>query len=102
MAKNTEASPSKSAVKEILALRKSFRECVSVYTARVENQLTLIRDKVLAQETQPKEALAHLRDLRDLTTLCRTLVIKPEKGRRKDLKKMDLLIDEIERLTQKW
>jgi hypothetical protein len=95
MAKNPEASPSKSAAKEILALRKSFRECVAAYTARVENQLTLIREKVVNQETKPKEALTHLRDLRDLTTLCRTLVIKPEKGRRKDLKKMDLLIDEL-------
>jgi hypothetical protein len=37
-----------------------------------------------------------------MITLCRTLDIKPEKGRRKDLKKIDSLIDELNLMVENW
>jgi hypothetical protein len=37
-----------------------------------------------------------------MITLCRTLDLKPEKGRRKDLKKIDTLLDELQVLVQNW
>jgi hypothetical protein len=37
-----------------------------------------------------------------MITLCRTLDLKPEKGRRKDLKKIDTLVEELETMVQNW
>ena len=46
--------------------------------------------------------LAQIRDLRDMLTLCRTLDLKPEKGRRKDLKKIDSLLEELHLMIKSW
>ena len=46
-----------------------------------------IRDAVLEQTKNATVPAAQIRDLRDMITLCRTLDLKPEKGRRKDLQK---------------
>jgi hypothetical protein len=102
MAKSLEVSPMKSLAEEIGFVRKSFRESIEVYSSRVENQLTKIKDAVLEQAKNPKLPPAHIRDLRDMITLCRTLDLKPEKGRRKDLKKIDTLVEELESMVQNW
>jgi hypothetical protein len=102
MAKSLEASPMKSVAEELVFVRKAFRECIDVYTSRIEGQIAQIREKVLEQTKNPKQSAAHIRDLRDMITLCRTLDIKPDKGRRKDLKKIDSLVDELLILVQNW
>jgi hypothetical protein len=102
MAKSLEVSPMKSLAEELDFVRKSFRESIDVYSTRVETQLTLIRDAVLHQAKSTKLPSAHLRDLRDMITLCRTLDLKPEKGRRKDLKKIDTLVEELQLMVQNW
>jgi len=102
MAKSLEVSPMKSLAEELGFVRKSFREMIDVYSTRVETQLTKIRDAVLEQSNNPKLAPAQIRDLRDMITLCRTLDLRPEKGRRKDLKKIDTLVEELQLMIQNW
>jgi hypothetical protein len=102
MAKSLEVSPMKSVAEELDFLRKSFRECVNVYAKRVEAQLLQIRESVLEQTKNPKLPPGHIRDLRDMITLCRTLDVKPEKGRRKDLKKIDTAVEELHLMIQNW
>jgi len=102
MAKSLEASPMKSLAEELDFVRKSFRESIDVYSTRVETQLTQIRDAVLKQTKNSKLPSAQIRDLRDMITLCRTLDLKPEKGRRKDFKKIDSLLEELQLLIQTW
>jgi hypothetical protein len=102
MAKSLEVSPMKSLAEELEFVRKSFRESIEVYSARVETQLTKIRDTVLEQTKNPNLPPAQIRDLRDMITLCRTLDLKPEKGRRKDLKKIDTLMEELHLMIQNW
>jgi hypothetical protein len=102
MAKSLEVSPMKSVAEELDFLRKAFRECINVYATRIETQLLQIRETVLEQTKNPKLPPSHIRDLRDMITLCRTLDIKPEKGRRKDLKKFDTLVEELHALIQNW
>ena len=41
-------------------------------------------------------------DLRDMLTLLRTLEVKPEAGRRKDLKKIESLVEELRLLSERW
>ena len=102
MAKSLEVSPMKSLAEELDFVRKSFRESIDVYCTRIETQLTLIRDAVLHQAKSSKLPPANMRDLRDMITLCRTLDLKPEKGRRKDLKKIDTLVEELQLMVQNW
>ena len=102
MAKSLEVSPMKSLAEELEFVRKSYRESIQVYSRRVETQLTEIRDIVLEQTKTPNLQPARIRDLRDMITLCRTLDLKPEKGRRKDLKKIDTLLEELQLMVQNW
>jgi hypothetical protein len=102
MLKSLEVSPMKSLAEELDFVRKSFRESIQAYSTRVETQLTQIRDTVLEQTKNPNLPPAQIRDLRDMITLCRTLELKPEKGRRKDLKKIDTLVEELYLMIQNW
>jgi uncharacterized protein YfkK (UPF0435 family) len=102
MAKSLEVSPMKSLAEELDFLRKSFRETVNVYAAHIETELMQIRQTVLEKTKTPKLPPAQIRDLRDMITLCRTLDLKPEKGRRKDLKKIEAAVEELHEITQHW
>jgi hypothetical protein len=102
MAKSVEVSPMKSVAEELDFLRKSFRESLNVYAKRIETQLTQIREQILEQTKNPKPSGTQIRDLRDILTLCRTLDLKPEKGRRKDLKKIEAAVEEIQVMIQNW
>jgi hypothetical protein len=102
MAKSLEVSPMKSLAEELDFVRKSFRESIQVYSTRVETQLILIRDTVIEQTKSANLPPGQVRDLRDMITLCRTLDLKPEKGRRKDLKKIDSLLEELHLMVQNW
>jgi hypothetical protein len=102
MAKSLEVSPMKSLAEELDFLRKSLRESVNAYATRIETQLLQIRQTVLEKTKTPKPPPAQIRDLRDMITLCRTLDIKPEKGRRKDLKKIDTVVEDLHVMIQNW
>ena len=45
---------------------------------------------------------SEIHDLRDMLTLLRTLEIKPEAGRRKDLKKIETLVEDLRLLSERW
>ena len=102
MAKSIEISPTKSFVEELEILRKSLRDCLEAYGQRLEHELDQIKERSLAHGTDPEPAATHIRDLRDMISLCRTLEIKPDKGRRKDLKKIDSLIEELSVIVANW
>ena len=114
-----QASPYKSAAEELDTLRKTFRLACQHYAKRIDMEIIRLRERVAwAGERQmtadgkrgsgrqsAKNAGAgqdHLYDLRDLTTLLRTLDIKPVAGRRKDLKKIESLVDELRLLVERW
>ena len=68
----------------------------------MEAELGHIKELTLAKTKSPHLSQNTIRDLRDMITLCRTLDIKPEKGRRKDLKKIDSIIDELNLMVENW
>jgi len=96
------ASPMKSAGEDLDFLRKTFREIIASYSARVEGEIAQIRSAVSAEEKKKKLSSSRLRDARDIITLVRTMDVKSEKGRRRDLKKIDLLIEELNRFVENW
>jgi hypothetical protein len=102
MAKPLEASPMKSAAEELALLRKTLRRCVDAYTSRLENQIAEVRNRILQHIDEQKIPAARIRDLRDILTLCRTLEVRADKARRKDLKKIEAVIDELQVLVENW
>lgn len=80
---------------ELRDLRRELRETIRAYGARLEIQLAESTAALVG--LAPPEELPHerLHQLRDLTTMVRKRKLKPEKGRRKDLRKIDALISEL-------
>jgi len=97
-----EASPAKAAIEELEFLRQNFRGTVDSYAARVETDIAHIQEIIHADASGGKIPASKLRDLRDMLSLLRNLQIKPDKGRRKDLKKMDLIVADIMVLIENW
>ena len=112
-----EASPYKSVADELEILRGMFREACQRYAERVEAEIARLRERVVAtgaaaaaQEKLAKAAtrnkqtgtLEKVHDLRDMLTLMRTMQIKPAEGRRKDLKKIESVLEELQVLSKGW
>ncbi|MEP6823149.1 MAG: hypothetical protein ABI946_12465 [Chthoniobacterales bacterium] len=93
--RDTATSPARHLEAELLRLRTELRQTLRSYAARLEIELAQSLAAVKASappEELPRERL-HL--LRDLTAMLRKRKLKPEKGRRKDLRKIDSLISDL-------
>ena len=122
-----EASPYKSVAEELETLRRTFRAICQRYAERVETEIAGLRDRVAAagadasdQEksgtaTKPSAAkqtaatqrrhartTAQFHELRDMLILLRTLQLKPSDGRRKDLKKVESVVEDLRLRAAKW
>jgi hypothetical protein len=95
--KPIETSPARLLGLELEDLRRDLRATVRAYSARLEIGLAETR---AALESAKSGNLSHERihQLRDLTILVRKRKLKPEKGRKKDLRKIDSLIEELQQL----
>jgi hypothetical protein len=96
-----ETSPMKAVSEALDGLQSDFRNALEVYATRIDGEIDAIRRAIEANQKTPASA-AKLRDLRDMLTLLRKFQIKPEKGRRKDLKKIDTLIGDLTLLIENW
>lgn len=93
-------SPARSALEEIETVRATLRATLAAYEARLGADLDAVRDRIAAGSGDLSPAKVH--DLRDILTLLRNLDIKPEKGRRKDLKKIDSAVSDLALLVETW
>jgi hypothetical protein len=114
-AKLLEASPQKSLLTELEALRLTFRAICRNYAQQVESEIAGISDAVLAtldqsalpQDHPPETAAASMvrrdlaHDMRDMLTLLRMLSISPESKRRKDLKKIESVLADLRDLADR-
>ena len=85
---------------ELQTLRRELRATVRAYSARVE--ISLAQTSALLAESQPVDELSReqLHRIRELTEIVRNRKLKPEKGRPKDLRKLDELVEELEAVMQ--
>jgi rubrerythrin len=96
----SEASPSKAVVSELQDLRAELREAASSYAARLDAEIERVRAAVEA--STDKAAGAKVRDLRDMLTLLRHRQVRADKGRRKELKKIESVIGDLAMLIENW
>lgn len=99
----TEASPFKSAREELDHLRRILRETVDVFASRLEGEIVRLRETISEEEGQRRRpSSSQLSDMRDVTGLLRSLRIKPEKGRRRDLKKLESAVEDVQQILENW
>jgi hypothetical protein len=97
-----ESSPVTMLESELRALHHDLRIIAKAYIARLENDLFVCLAALRSYapiEQVPREVL---HQIRDLTIIVRNRKLKPEKGRRKDLRKIDsLIVDLVSTIGQK-
>jgi hypothetical protein len=90
-----ESSPLTMLEAELRVLHHDLRTIAKAYISRLENDLLVCIAALRSYgpiERLPRELL---QEIRDLTIIVRNRKLKPEKGRRKDLRKIDSLIVDL-------
>jgi hypothetical protein len=101
--KHASALPLKTVAEELAFLRKSFRDLVTAYSSQIEAEITQLHSTVNTQaESKRKLPASRVHDLRDMLMLLRSLEIKPTKGKRRDLKKVENLVEELRLIADRW
>lgn len=101
--KHPAALPLKPVAEELVFLRKSFKELLTAYTAQVEGGIARLQSVITGEiEAVRKVPASRVADLRDMLMLLRNFDIKPAKGRRRDLKKIENLVHELEEIVDRW
>jgi hypothetical protein len=95
-----EVSPVTMLTDELDAVRRDLRRTIRAYAARLELDLAESIAAVTRYKRAEELSRERLHDIRDLTIMMRKRKLKPEKGRRKDVRKLDLLIRDLHSITQ--
>ncbi len=77
-------------------LRKTFRLVAQNYEQRIDKELS----EILALLETGRNTKSRIATLRDMLALIRNLQVRPEKGRRKDLRKIDSLVGDLSMLVE--
>ena len=101
--KTAAALPLKPVAEELAFLRKSFKELIAAHAANVEGEIARLQ-MALSEDAKSKKKLpaSRMPDLRDMLMLLRNFDIKPAKGRRRDLKKIENLVEELRVIVERW
>jgi hypothetical protein len=96
--KQRETSPVTMLAGELAALRRDLHATIRAYAVRLEIDLA---ESMAAVSSKRVEALPRekLHNIREMTIMVRKRKLKPEKGRRKDLRKIDSLIRDLHSIT---
>jgi hypothetical protein len=101
--KPASALPFKTVAEELAFLRKTFRDLVGTYSAQIEGEIAQLHATVQADgDSKKKLPPGRASDLRDMLMLLRSLEVKPTKGRRRDLKKIETLVEDLRSISDRW
>jgi hypothetical protein len=95
-------SPLKTALEEIDSLSQLFDATLEAYRSGVTSKLAILRETVEKGALKKRIPADLIRDARDIVMVIRHLEVKPDKGRRRDLKKMEEALGDIQLIIEKW
>lgn len=96
-----DASPAKSLASEITNLKAGLRQTLKVYGEKLTSDLAEVQGWNSKQVESTKQlSREQARDLGDMLGLLRKLKIKPEKGRRRDLRKIEVVLEDLRELAK--
>ena len=93
-AKKPETSPVRHLQLELRELRRELRTTARVYAQRLERDLAVTTEALAEKLTREQ-----LHRVRDIAMAVRNRRLRPEKGRRKDLRKIENLISDLRPLV---
>jgi len=96
------ALPTKQLADELANLRGICREIVERYSAEVERDIDALVTAVAVQAKAKDASRDRVHDMRDMLMLLRGLEVKPAKGRRRDLKRVENVLEELARTAERW
>jgi hypothetical protein len=97
-----EASPAKALLEELELFRGVCHGTLDSVGSRLDGQIDAIKLRVEALGAGQDVSSGKNRDIRDMLTLLRNVGVKPEKGRRKDLKKLDSISEDLTMMVENW
>ena len=100
--KSPDDLPVKPTLEELVFVRKALHDAVAQYVARIDGELNDIREAVAGIASQKKVPAERVKSLRDLLLILREVEVKPEKGRRRDLKRIETAVKEMRRMVESW
>jgi hypothetical protein len=90
-------------IEELTYLRKTFRDLIATYSAGIEGEIAHLHARLSADVAGKKKLPANrLNDLRDMLMTLRSLDVKPAKGRRRDLKRVESVVEELRSISDRW
>jgi len=95
-----EVSPVTMLTDELDSVRRDLRRTIRAYAARLELDLDERIGVVTGYKRGEDLPRERLHDIRDLTSMMRKRKLKPEKGRRKDVRKLDSLICDLQSIAR--
>jgi hypothetical protein len=93
--RSLESTPVTMLESELHALHCDLRTTAKAYIARLENDLLVCLSALRSYGPIGNVSREILHQIRDLTIIVRNRKLKPQKGRRKDLRKIDSLIADL-------
>lgn len=97
--RKTEASPVRQLELDLQQLRRELRTTARVYTKRLEHDLLAATAALNGYAPADELSREQLHRIRDFSIMVRQRRLRPEKGRRKDLRKIDSLISDLQPLA---
>ncbi len=94
--------PVKPTLEELVFVRKALHDTMTHYLARIDGELNLVREAVAHIGAQKKVPADRVKNLRDLLLILREVEVKPEKGRRRDLKRIEAAVKDLQRIVESW
>ena len=87
---------------QLLLVNGLLDEVARNYLARLHREIAELIRVLEKKQAEPALSRRELKDLHGILKRIALLQINPEKGRRKDLKKIDALIGELQSTVERW
>jgi hypothetical protein len=87
---------------QLLLVNGLLDEVARNYLARLHREIAELIRALERKQVEPGFSRRELKGLHDILKRIAHLQINPEKGRRKDLKKIDALIGELQATVERW
>lgn len=87
---------------QLLLISGLLDEVARNYLARLHREIAELTRTVEKKQAGPGFKRRELKDLREMLNRIARLQIDPERGRRKDLKRIDSLIGELQSMIERW
>jgi len=87
---------------QLLLVNGLLDEVARNYVARLHREIAELIRALEKKQVEPGFSRRELKDLHGILKKIAHLQINPERGRRKDLKKIDALIGELQSTVERW